>query len=284
MKIGKFLLDLPALVLVLSAHAQQSVTVGSYMAVLKTDAKTITIGIPTTLDFEIMNASSMAPSQGLSIAASVAMSAMPGMALASPKVMPGDKSGHYDVQVNFPEAGEYKLDLTVKSSSSKVVSLAFKITPGSVAAGSKSGMSDMQSMPGMKGMEGSKAMQGLHNMHGMPGMQMKSFLGNWSANRTQGSANSNAWLPEATYYHANEAFFARFECVDKGELVDVPMGNYTINKLLFGNAHTFCRKDQLDYGLGAYAGVYSFPSSLNPFYGKNPNTFGLLFRIRPSKR
>ena len=69
----------------------------------------------------------------------------------------------------------------------------------------------------------------------------------------------------------------------KSELIDVPPGNYTVNKFLFGDVHNFTSKDHLDYGLGAYAGVYSFPRSLDAFYGKNPLTFGVFFRIRPSK-
>ena len=102
-------------------------------------------------------------------------------------------------------------------------------------------------------------------------------------NIVRGSANSYAWLAEATYYHARDAFFARFERVDKPDLVNVPTGNYTIHKLLFGDVHNFYSKGQIDYGLGAYVGVYSFPSSLNAFYGKNPITFGVFLRIRPSK-
>ena len=147
---------------------------------------------------------------------------------------------------------------------------------------------------------------------GMAGMQMKANLGNWSANRegsgtswqpdsspmfmkmlpslggfefgTMGTANSNALLAEATYYHAKEAFFIRFERVDKDELLDVPAGNYTISKLLFGGIHNFYSKDRLDYGLGAYAGVYSFPRSLNDFYGIHPLTLGVFLRVRPSNR
>ena len=103
-------------------------------------------------------------------------------------------------------------------------------------------------------------------------------------NIVQGSAKSNAWLAEATYYHGKEAFFARFERVDKDELVNVPTGSYAINKLLFGFVHNFYSKDQIDYGLGAYAGVYSFPRSLNAYYGDSPVTFGVFLRIRPSQR
>ncbi len=96
-------------------------------------------------------------------------------------------------------------------------------------------------------------------------------------------APSNAWLGEATYFHARDSIFARFERVDKDELYNVPSGNYTINKLVFGDVHTFCKRDQLDYGVGAYAGVYSFPSSLIAYYGRNPITLGVFLRLRPGK-
>jgi hypothetical protein len=41
--------------------------------------------------------------------------------------------------------------------------------------------------------------------------------------------------------------------------------------------------DGLDLGLGAYVGFYSFPSSLEPFYGSNPITAGVFFRLRPGR-
>ena len=120
--------------------------------------------------------------------------------------------------------------------------------------------------------------------HELPRGDNLSVTAYFGQNIATGAAASNAWLAEATYYHSREAFFARFERVDKAELVDVPVGNYTINKLLAGDVHNFCNKGQLDYGVGAYVGVYSFPSSLNAFYGKSPLTFGLFLRVRPSKQ
>ena len=109
------------------------------------------------------------------------------------------------------------------------------------------------------------------------------LLAMWGRNIVTGSVNSNAWLAEGTLYHKKEALFARFERVDKDQLVNVPMGVYTINKLIFGDVHNFLTKDHMDYGLGAYAGVYSFPKSLNGIYGKNPVTYGIFLRIHPSK-
>ena len=103
-------------------------------------------------------------------------------------------------------------------------------------------------------------------------------------NIVEGSTNSNAWLAEATYYHANDSYYARYERVDRPDLIGVPAGNYTINKLVFGDVHTIYSRDQLDYGLGAYAGLYNYPGSLDSSYGSNPVTFGVYLRVRPSKQ
>lgn len=94
---------------------------------------------------------------------------------------------------------------------------------------------------------------------------------------------TNAYVLEGTYYKGRNSFFARYEHAEKDELVGVPQGTYNINKLLFGATHNFAQKGGLDFGLGAYAGLYSFPSSLEPFYGKTPVTLGVYLRIRPSR-
>lgn len=525
----------------LPSFAQQTVTADPYMAALRTDLKTIAPGKSTTLDFFIMDSTSMAPSEKLTVTAALSMPAMAGMTMEQPKVSPGDKPGHYSVSLTFPHAGDYKLDLTVSPATGKPTILSFKITPGSAASGPA--MGDMKGMKGMEGMAGMEGMQmkgnfgssanregsgtswqpdsspmfmkmlpslggfelstmgsinagyvdaggkrgdkgffsdsmlmlmgrketgggtlGLDFMtsldpiingqfgvpdlfqtgetaHGVPlvdrqhphnffsevaasyshplsknwsgfiygGPVGEPALGNvmfmhrasgmeipeapishhwfdsthisfgvatlgliyqdkwklegsvfnghepgenrytigpeglnsasgrlsynpsrdWSfstsygylsspealspgvnehrltfsaayshdlphgdnfsatayfgQNIVEGSKTSNAWLGEATYYHGKDAFFTRFERVDKDELFNVPPGNYTVNKLLLGDVHNFYSKNQIDYGIGAYAGVYSFPSSLNAFYGKSPLTFGVFFRIRPSK-
>ncbi|MBC8065819.1 MAG: hypothetical protein H7Y17_13385, partial [Chlorobia bacterium] len=55
------------------------------------------------------------------------------------------------------------------------------------------------------------------------------------------------------------------------------------SKFTLGGVKNFAVRDGFEYGLGAFIGLYSFPSSLDSFYGKNPVTFGLFFRIRPSR-
>lgn len=526
-----------AFVLVLAANiclslpgiARQSVTVEPYKAVIKTDLKTIVAGKAATLDIFITDTKSMAASQGLSVTAVLSMPEMSGMTLDHPKVTPGEKPGHYTLHLTFPQPGQYKLDLNLKSAVANSALLSFTITPGSAMRGAIDSMQGMAGMEGMQmkasigdwpayregsgtswqpdsspmfmkmlpsfagfefgtmgtiqagyvdagGKRGDKGffsnsmimlmgrrelgggILGLHFMtsldpllngsHGVPNLFQNGFtvhgvsigdrkdphnifaelalsyshplssalsgfiyggpvgepaLGNvmylhrtsgleipeapishdwfdgshisfgvvtlglvyrnkwklegsvfnsdepgavqygigrfvlnsasgrlsynptrdWSfsasygylksdvnqhrlalsaayshalphgdnlsatayfgANIVQGTADSNAWLAEATYYHGKGQLFARFERVDKGELDAVPTGNYTINKLLFGYVHNLYSRDHFDYGLGAYAGVYSFPGTLNASYGNNPLTFGLFVRIRPSK-
>jgi hypothetical protein len=111
-------------------------------------------------------------------------------------------------------------------------------------------------------------------------LSVTTYLGQ---NIVRGAKTSNAWLAEGTYYHRKDAIFMRFERVDKDELIDVPAGTFTINKLVFGDVHNCQSKGQLDYGIGAYAGIYSFPAALKPIYGSNPMTFGIFLRIRPGK-
>ncbi len=509
----------------------QTVTANPYTATLRTNPETLQPGKSATLDIFIMDSTVMTPSENLTVTASLAMPAMADMALDQPKITPGGMPGHYNVQLNFPQTGNYALALTVKRANGKGTTLSFKITPGSTggeamnAAPGMEGMSGMQGMP-MKGSFGNRLANregsgtswqpdsspmfmkelhplggfefsamgtiqggyvaaggkrgdkgffsnsmlmlmgrrelgggtlGLHFMtsldpvlngrKGVPNLLQNAFtvhdadvtdrkdphnifaelavsyshplskvwsgflyggpvgepaLGNvmylhrtsgmeipeapishdwfdgthisvgvatlglvyqkrwklegsvfnghdpvdlygigtlalnsasgrlsynpshdWSfsasygylnsdvnkhrltfgvvyslplshgdnlsvtayfgQNIVQGSATSNAWLAEATYYHAREGFFVRFERVDKGELVDVPPGNHTVNKLLFGGVHNFMSKGGLDYGLGGYVGLYSLPSALNASYGSNPVTFGVFLRIHPSK-
>ncbi|MHB8636212.1 MAG: FixH family protein [Fimbriimonadaceae bacterium] len=119
-----------------------------------------------------------------------------------------------------------------------------------------------------------------HDLSGGDNFSATAYLGQ---NIVTGASASNAWLAEATFYHAKEGIFTRFERVDKSELANVPPGNYTVDKLLFGDVHSFYSRDHLDYGIGAYGGIYSYPSALNAFYGKRPFTFGVFLRIRPTK-
>ena len=98
-----------------------------------------------------------------------------------------------------------------------------------------------------------------------------------------GEDPTNALGVEGTYFRGKDAYFARFERVEKDELVGVPPGTYTINKLTFGGVRNIAETSGYDVGVGAFLGLHSFPSSLEPYYGKSPVSVGVFVRIRPSK-
>ena len=79
------------------------------------------------------------------------------------------------------------------------------------------------------------------------------------------------------------SYFGRWERVEKDELVDVPPGKYDINKLVLGATRNLSSRDGFDWGVGAFVGFFSFHSSLEPFYGKNPVSFGVFLRVRPGR-
>lgn len=104
----------------------------------------------------------------------------------------------------------------------------------------------------------------------------------WARNIKSGD-HSDALALEGSYSVGEGSLFARFEQVEKDELVDVPAGVYKVNKLTFGGIKNLGVSRGWEYGIGAYIGLYSFPSSLDSFYGKNPVSFGVFLRVRPGK-
>lgn len=112
---------------------------------------------------------------------------------------------------------------------------------------------------------------------------------NWSTtllfgrNVRRSAPDSDAVLLESTLYRGSNSFFGRFERVDKDELVGVPEGSYSVNKLVFGMTHDVVSRDAFDFGVGGYLGVYDFPSSLDAYYGSHPTTWGVFIRVRPSR-
>ncbi len=94
---------------------------------------------------------------------------------------------------------------------------------------------------------------------------------------------TDAYLLEGTLFYRDWSYYARYENVAKDELVDVPAGDYRINKLTFGATKDFAHRGGFDLGVGAYAGLYAFPSALKPEYGDFPVTLGVYLRIRPGR-
>ena len=112
---------------------------------------------------------------------------------------------------------------------------------------------------------------------------------NWSTSLLFGrnvrrtAKDSAAMTLESTLTKGSTSYFTRFETVDKDELVGVPAGSYPISKLLLGGTRNLSSSNGLELGIGAYVGLYDFPKSLEPYYGKNPTTLGVFLRFRPSK-
>lgn len=94
---------------------------------------------------------------------------------------------------------------------------------------------------------------------------------------------SDAFLLEATWLTGPTSVFARWENVDKNELVGVPAGTYKVNKFLVGAVRDVAHRDGFELGIGGYLGLYAFPDSLDPYYGKSPVTLGVFLRIRPER-
>ncbi len=95
--------------------------------------------------------------------------------------------------------------------------------------------------------------------------------------------NFDSILLEATYLTGPASVFARWEHVMKNELEGVSPGTYMINKFLLGGVWNLKKQNETELGVGAYAGFYIFPKSLEPFYGKSPVTLGVFLRLRPAR-
>ena len=63
----------------------------------------------------------------------------------------------------------------------------------------------------------------------------------------------------------------------------MPAGTYKISKFVIGVTKNVAVRDGMEYGIGAYAGFYGFPSRLDPAYGRSPVTVGLFLRVRPTR-
>lgn len=95
--------------------------------------------------------------------------------------------------------------------------------------------------------------------------------------------STDAYLAEATLYHRDWTVYGRYENVAKDELLGAPEGVFRIQKFTFGATRDFAHSHGFDLGVGAYAGLYAFPSGLKPLYGDFPVTLGAYLRIRPGR-
>jgi hypothetical protein len=108
-------------------------------------------------------------------------------------------------------------------------------------------------------------------------------VGLFYGNNFKHGESSAAWNLEGSYVFGKNDLFARYENVDKDELVGVPAGSYNINKLSLGLSHNFLKRDGLEWAIAGQVSTYSFPASLDSYYGRNPVSFGVFLRVRPER-
>ena len=155
------------------AFTQQTVTAGQYMIQVTTRDKLV-VGQKASIDVFIMDGRTMAPIMGLVVSGKLGMPSMPGMDVPEPGIKPGDKPGHYAVDVTLPMGGEYTLTLTIKSSAGNTVTTKIDL---------KAGMQHAHE-------------SNTHDMHEANGMHMMAgMLGPWPMNR-EGSGTS--WQPDSS--------------------------------------------------------------------------------------
>lgn len=99
----------------------------------------------------------------------------------------------------------------------------------------------------------------------------------------KGGVNPDAFLLEGAYTRGRWIGFGRWENVAKDELVNVPAGNYRINKFSLGGTYNFQQNKSVEQGLGASVDFYQYASSLDAQYGSNPVGFSVFYRLRFGK-
>jgi hypothetical protein len=112
----------------------------------------------------------------------------------------------------------------------------------------------------------------------------------WGHNRKVDlDRNLNSYGLETLYQFKKKNYLSgRLEVVDKDELFphsdemerpEITDSIFRITTLTLGYARDFDLIPGFRTGIGANISLYSFPSSLEPFYGDNPKTFLFYFRI-----
>ena len=98
-----------------------------------------------------------------------------------------------------------------------------------------------------------------------------------------GKSKTTALLAETAYTHRTETYFARYDNVQKDELVDVPAGTYRVQKFTLGGVHNLRQSESGQQGIGASLDFYSYPSALKGSYGAAPVSFNVFYRWRFGK-
>jgi hypothetical protein len=91
---------------------------------------------------------------------------------------------------------------------------------------------------------------------------------------TGNKTKTTALLLETAYVRNNQTYFARLDNTQKDELVNVPTGNYRIQKFTVGGIHK---------NTGVSLDFYAYPSALKPYYGNSPVSLNIFYRRRFGK-
>ena len=123
----------------------------------------------------------------------------------------------------------------------------------------------------------------MHNKAFGKGDNLASMIAIGQNMPTGSKPKTTAMLLETAYTHGKETYFARLDNTQKDELVNVPTGNYRVQKLSLGGVHNLKQTEQGQQGIGGSLDFYQFPSALRPFYGKSPVSVNLFYRWRFGK-
>ena len=67
------------------------------------------------------------------------------------------------------------------------------------------------------------------------------------------------------------------------ENLPVPIaGIFPVNKISVGGIYDFLLADHLKLGIGGLVSVYGVPGGLKPFYGGDPTSYMVFFRLKVS--
>jgi hypothetical protein len=110
----------------------------------------------------------------------------------------------------------------------------------------------------------------------------------WGQNRDSGHGNTQSFLFETNYQRGRDAFYARFEHVEKPghELVldEIDYERiFPINAYTVGYVRDLTHGRGIDVGLGGQFTIHDVPEGLDRYYGNDrPFSFQVFLRVRPS--
>ena len=106
----------------------------------------------------------------------------------------------------------------------------------------------------------------------------------WGENNQQPGISSNAYLLESAFGWYGHTIFARAENVQKNELflAGSPLFGrlFDVSKFSLGYVYDIRIAEHVSLGFGAVGSLYALPSSLDAYYGSNPQSYMLFTRLK----